>query len=56
VYEANDGKEYMRFHNAVRNSRAEMRSEEHELLLRKCCKDNEAKSGADTYAGFCPRA
>jgi hypothetical protein len=33
-----------------------MRSEEHELLLRKCCKDNEAKSGADTYAGFCPRA
>jgi hypothetical protein len=43
-------------YNAVRNSQAEIGSEEHELLMRKCCEDNEAKTGADTYAGFCSRA
>jgi hypothetical protein len=36
-YEANDVKGCMRFQNAVRNSRAEIRSERHGLLLlRKC--------------------
>jgi hypothetical protein len=35
--EANDVKECMRFHNARGNSRAEIRSEKHELLLKKCC-------------------
>jgi hypothetical protein len=36
-YEGNDVKGCMRFHNAIRNSRAEIRSERHGLLLlRKC--------------------
>jgi hypothetical protein len=36
-YEGNDVKGCMRFHNAVRNSRAEIRSERHGLLLLKKC-------------------